>query len=103
MPMKKRERAQELPTGTAFAADGGFIASSVSANRLDGRRGQGRSGWDPYEVWRTRVKTASRAAQVPGEKSERGRLGLRGSASRQGERTGGGQTRCARSGGGVEQ
>lgn len=46
MPMKKTEGAQGLRT----------------------ERGPRRSGWDPYEVWRTRVKTASRATQMPGEK-----------------------------------
>ena len=64
MPMKMSEGAQELATGTAFAANDAFIASSVSANGPDRRRGQRRSGWDPYEVWRTRVKAASRAKQV---------------------------------------
>jgi hypothetical protein len=65
MPMKMSEGAQELPTGTAFAANDAFTASGISANGADRRRGQRRSGWDPYEVWRTRVKTASRAKQVP--------------------------------------
>jgi len=63
MPMKETEGAQELPTGTEFAANDAFTASVVSADGLDRRRGQRRSGWDPYEVWRTRVKSASRAKQ----------------------------------------
>lgn len=66
MPMKMSEGAQELPTGTAFAANDALSASGTSDNGPDRRRGQRRSGWDPYEVWRTRVKTASRAKEVPG-------------------------------------
>jgi hypothetical protein len=68
MPRNKREEVPELTTGTSFAANEAFTASSVSANGLDRRRSERRSGWDPYEVWRTRVKTATRAKQVRGEK-----------------------------------
>lgn len=85
MPRNKTEEVQDLTTGTSFAANGAFTTSSVSANGLHGRRGERRSGWDPYEVWRTRVKTATRAKQVRGEKflgQERGRLSSGGNASR---------------------
>lgn len=68
MPMKKREGSDEPSSGPAFAADGAFTTSSVLSNGPDGRPGQRRWGWDPYEVWRKRVKTASRAKQVLGEK-----------------------------------
>jgi hypothetical protein len=55
----KRKGAQGLPADaqSITAANEEFVAE---ANQLD-RLGYPRSsGWDPYEVWRTRVKSSSR-------------------------------------------
>jgi hypothetical protein len=59
----KRKGAQELPAADRLtpAANEEF---TELVNALDGLE-YSRRGWDPYEVWRTRVKSSSR------EKGER--------------------------------
>ena len=54
----KRKGAQGLPVGHRIvtAANEEF---SALVNGLDGLE-HPQSGWDPYEVWRTRVKSSSR-------------------------------------------
>ena len=54
----KRKGAQGTPVGQriAPAANEEFSALVNGLDRLE----HPRSGWDPYEVWRTRVKTSSR-------------------------------------------
>jgi hypothetical protein len=57
----KRKGAEGLTAGPPAirAANEEFTAT---VNRLDAIS-YSRSGWDPYEVWRTRVKASSRARQ----------------------------------------
>jgi hypothetical protein len=55
----KRKGVQEVPAADrlAPAANEEFATPADELERL----GYCRSGWDPYEVWRTRVKSSSRA------------------------------------------
>ena len=58
----KRKGAQDVPAGAEVtsAANEEFSAVTVTAtNPLNGHA-EPRPAWDPYEVWRTRVKTAAR-------------------------------------------
>jgi hypothetical protein len=57
-PMK-RKGAQGLPAAQRAipAANEEF---ATTANGLDGLERPRSSGWDPYEVWRTRVKSSAR-------------------------------------------
>lgn len=58
----KRKGAEGLAAGTPAirAANEEFTDGMV--NRLD-EISYSRSGWDPYEVWRTRVKASARLRQ----------------------------------------
>lgn len=57
----KRKGAEGLAAGTPVipAANEEFTETAESLERL----AYTRAGWDPYEVWRTRVKATSRARQ----------------------------------------
>jgi hypothetical protein len=57
----KRKGAEGLPAGQRLtpAANEDFSGGVSGDDRLAYRR----SGWDPYEVWRTRVKASARAPQ----------------------------------------
>jgi len=54
----KRKGAEGLPAGqrVTAAANDDFTGTVSGADRLLTTR----HGWDPYEVWRTRVKASSR-------------------------------------------
>jgi hypothetical protein len=54
----KRKGAQGLPAadGLTPAANEEFAELMNGLERLE----DSRAGWDPYEVWRTRVKSSSR-------------------------------------------
>jgi hypothetical protein len=54
----KRKGAEGLPAGprVAPAANEEFTGTESGLYRPE----RPRSGWDPYEVWRTRVKASSR-------------------------------------------
>jgi hypothetical protein len=58
----KRKGAQGLPAGQRLtpAANDEFASMASGLERLEAR-----PGWDPYEVWRTRVKGSSRAKRDP--------------------------------------
>ena len=58
----KRKGAEGLPAVKRLtpAANEDFNAT---ASELETTHAYARSGWDPYEVWRTRVKASSRAPQ----------------------------------------
>jgi hypothetical protein len=60
--LMKRKGAEGLTAGppAIWAANEEFTDAMVS--RLDAMS-YSRSGWDPYEVWRTRVKASSRPRQ----------------------------------------
>jgi hypothetical protein len=64
----KRKGAEGIPAEqrVTAAANEDFNGTISGADRLTGPR----NGWDPYEVWRTRVKATSR-------KQERARDPLR--------------------------
>jgi hypothetical protein len=57
----KRKSAEGLTAGPGVipAANEEFAGTVKEFDRLT----YSRSGWDPYEVWRTRVKASSRAKQ----------------------------------------
>jgi hypothetical protein len=71
----KRKGAEGLPArpGLTPAANDEFTGNEFDGYDLDRhdphRRAAPRSGWDPYEVWRTRVKASA--------KEKRGREPLR--------------------------
>ena len=56
----KRKGAEGLPAGPRItpAANEEFTGTDEHATL-----GYTRPGWDPYEVWRTRVKASSRKAE----------------------------------------
>jgi len=58
----KRKSAEGLAAGAPVtpAANEEFIETAADAPE---RHADTPSGWDPYEVWRTRVKASSRARQ----------------------------------------
>ena len=64
-----RESAEGLPVDRRSepAANEKFTATTVTRRERAGRE----AGWDPYEVWQTRVRTPSEAARArkerPGE------------------------------------
>jgi len=66
----KRKGAEGLPAHQRLipAANDEFTGTVSDLYRLD-RAAPRRSGWDPYEVWRTRVKASA--------KEKRGREPLR--------------------------
>jgi hypothetical protein len=57
----KRKGAEGLPAGQRLtaAANEEFTGMVSGADRLASPR----RGWDPYEVWRTRVKASARIHQ----------------------------------------
>jgi hypothetical protein len=57
----KRKGAEGLPAGqrVTAAANEDFTGTVSGADRLSAVR----QGWDPYEVWRTRVKATSQRKQ----------------------------------------
>jgi hypothetical protein len=57
----KRKGAEGLPAGPRVspAANEEFTGTENGLDTLE----RPRSGWDPYEVWRTRVKATSRVMQ----------------------------------------
>jgi hypothetical protein len=60
----KRKGAQGLPADPqAVPAANEEFTTDVS--RLDTLEYPRSSGWDPYEVWRTRVKSSSRSKPDP--------------------------------------
>ena len=61
----ERNGAEGLPAGPPAtpAANEEFTRSDEQA-----RRAYARSGWDPYEVWRTRVKASSREQEAERER-----------------------------------
>ena len=58
----KSKGAQGLPAGHRLTA----AANEEFTTLVDGpeRLESPRSGWDPYKVWRTRVKASSRAKRA---------------------------------------
>ncbi len=63
----KRKGAEGLPAENSHVA-----ANEEFADNSDGyARLTERSGWDPYDVWRTRVKNSSSQAQEPRETESR--------------------------------
>ena len=65
----KRKGAEGLPAGptVAPAANEEFNEIVGGLEHLE-RVDRSRSGWDPYEVWRTRVKASSRVVQTERER-----------------------------------
>ena len=69
----KRKGAEGIPARQALtpAANEEFSVTVSEVSRYDlGRRGLDRlstprSGWDPYEVWRTRVKASAKEKSAP--------------------------------------
>ena len=61
----ERNGAEGLPAGPPAtpAANEEFTGSDVQE-----RRGYARAGWDPYEVWRTRVKASPRKQEAERER-----------------------------------
>ena len=55
----KRKGAQGIPASNGVTP----AANEEFAEMVNGLQGveESRAGWDPYEVWRTRVKSFSRA------------------------------------------
>ena len=62
----KRKAAQRpaAAAGISSAADEQFAAT---ADGVDGLEGHSQPGWNPYEVWRTRVKDSSESSSMTPE------------------------------------
>lgn len=56
-----------------ISGDAGLAANedlAVEPGAVDDRRADGAAGWDPYEVWRTRIKSVRDTREKSGSDEE---------------------------------